>query len=526
MSAHKTEVFFLEIHKILEKLGSFSPKAVAEVKEPTYIQTHKMIKPGQPSFFPACLYVGYVSELPPALEDMGKANLICIDDAPIPSGFTESGDINLYLIPKGTNQFDVLNKIADIMIDEATLTSAMRRILDALYSGNGLQALVDVASEVFENPIFINDSAYKIIAMSHKTQFKNETLEEEKSLGYVHVSNIEGMKRDGLLSKFLGKSDKIITSKRRDKNETWLFKNVLLHGIFIAAIAIVDNNRPFRELDYELLERFSKIVAVEMEKNDFYKDNRGVMYNYFLSDLISGKIQNQKSITQRANILNWKMYEWFKIIVIVDGKKEFSESRMQSIADNIRRAIPDCRWTIYQKNLIVFISRPKKDIASESEIETFKIFLKNNDIYAGVSSSFNNLMEASRYYKQAVRAVDVGVFSHKSEHLFFYPDISPYYAASLILKRSEPRDFCPDEIEIVQRYDAENNSELLLTLEKYLYYVDDPVSAAKSLNIHRNTLLYRINKIKELTGLDLSYGDERFKVQLYLKLAQYHKNTN
>ncbi|MBQ6701028.1 MAG: helix-turn-helix domain-containing protein, partial [Oscillospiraceae bacterium] len=90
----------------------------------------------------------------------------------------------------------------------------------------------------------------------------------------------------------------------------------------------------------------------------------------------------------------------------------------------------------------------------------------------------------------------------------------------------EPRDFCPDEIEAIQQYDADNNSELLLTLEKYLYYVDDPVSAAKSLNIHRNTLLYRINKIKELTGLDLSNGDERFKVQLYLKLSHYHKNTN
>lgn len=515
----------MEIHKILESLKGFDFKTVAEVKEPTYIQTHKMIKPGQPSFFRPCLYVGYVSELPPKLEDNGFANLICIEDSPLPEGFLESGEINLYLLPKGTNQFDVLNKIADIMIDEATLTSAMRRILDTLYAGSGLQALVDIASEVFENPIFINDSAYKIIAMSHKTQFKNETLEEEKSLGYVHASNMEGMRKDGVLSEVFGKSDRIITSRRKDKNETWIFKNVYLHGIPIACIAIVDNNRPFRELDYELLERFSKIVAVEMEKNDFYKDNRGVMYNYFLSDLISGKIQNQKSITQRANILNWKMYEWFKIIVIVDGKKEFSESRMQSIADNMRHAIPDCRWTIYQKNLIVFISRPKKYIATESETELFKIFLKNNDIYAGVSSSFNNLMEASRYYRQAVRAVDVGVFARKNENLFSYPDISPYYAVSLILRRSEPRDFCPDEIEIIQRYDAENNSELLHTLEKYLYYVDDPVSAAKSLNVHRNTLLYRINKIKELTGLDLSNGDERFKVQLYLKIAEYHKNN-
>lgn len=513
----------MEMNKILEQLDAFELKAVAKVNAPTYIQTHKMIKPGQPKFFRSCLYVGYVSELPPFLEDGGFANLICIEDAPLPPDFLGSGEINLYLLPRDTNQFDVLNRIADIMIDEATLTSAMRRILDALYSGSGLQSLVDVASEVFENPIFINDSAYKIIAMSHKTHFKDETLEEEKSLGYIHKDNIKTMRQDGVLNEFFKVNKATITQKRPGTDETWLFRNVILHEIPIATVAIVDNNRPFRDLDRELLSRFTNIVAVEMEKNDFYKDNRGVMYNYFLGDLISGKVQSKKAIVQRANILNWKMYDWFRIIVIVDGKSELSESSMRSIASNIRNNIPDCRWTIYQKNLIVFVSRPKNEISLEFEKEALRLLLKNSAIYAGVSAPFDDLTETSHYYKQAVRAVDVGVFAKKGEHLFFYPDIVPYYAASLILKRAEPRDFCPDEIEAIQKYDAENNSELLLTLERYLYFVDDPVSAAKSLNIHRNTLLYRINKIKELTGLDLSNGDERFKIQLYLKLSEYKK---
>ncbi|MCI7639792.1 MAG: helix-turn-helix domain-containing protein [Clostridiales bacterium] len=51
--------------------------------------------------------------------------------------------------------------------------------------------------------------------------------------------------------------------------------------------------------------------------------------------------------------------------------------------------------------------------------------------------------------------------------------------------------------------------------------MDNPVTAANSLNIHRNTLLYRINKIKELTGLDLKNGNQRLRIQFYLKLAEY-----
>ena len=189
----------MEIQKILDKLQDFDLTEVSIIPGPTYIQTHKMIKPGQARFFPACLYVGYVSELPPALEDGGQANLICIQDCELPAGLIPSGDVNLYLTPPGTNQFDILNRIADIMIDEATVTAAMRRILDSLYTGEGLQGLVDVACEVFENPLFINDQAYKIIAMSHNTVFKDKKLEEEKELGYSHPENVSARRRDSLI---------------------------------------------------------------------------------------------------------------------------------------------------------------------------------------------------------------------------------------------------------------------------------------------------------------------------------------
>ena len=75
----------MEIQKILDKLQDFDLTGVSIIPGPTYIQTHKMIKPGQARFFPACLYVGYVSELPPALEDGGQANLICIQDCELPA---------------------------------------------------------------------------------------------------------------------------------------------------------------------------------------------------------------------------------------------------------------------------------------------------------------------------------------------------------------------------------------------------------------------------------------------------------
>ena len=510
----------MEIHKILAKLEDFKPEPVAETGLAAYIQTHKMIKPGQESFFYACLYVGYVSELPEKLITDQISNLICINDKPLPQGFLESGDMNLYLLPAGTNQFDVLNRIADIMIDEATLVSAMRRILDALYANTGLQELVDVASEVFENPLFVNDTAFKILAMSHKTKFTDETLEEEKQLGYVYEENVNSMKRDRIMEKCHA-TDSIVYSERSDKNERWLFKSVKLHDIVVADVGIVDNNRPFREIDYELLERFSKIVAIEMEKNEFYKDNKGVMYSYFLADLLSGKVLNQKAIVQRARILNWKMYDWFQVAVVIDHKNLISEDKIQFVAHEIRSIIADCRWTYWQNNLVLFTSRPSKEIMTKAEREQFYTFLTNSGLSAGISMPFNNPVDTSRYYRQASRAVEAGVYANRGCGVFYYNDVIPYCVAQGLEKRNDLRDYCPESVATVLRYDAENGTELLTTLEQYLLHVDDPVSAARELHIHRNTLLYRINKIRELTEIDLRNGDERLKIQLYLKFLKY-----
>lgn len=98
----------------------------------------------------------------------------------------------------------------------------------------------------------------------------------------------------------------------------------------------------------------------------------------------------------------------------------------------------------------------------------------------------------------------------------------PFYSYQILLKRNVIQDFCPEPIYIIKKHDEDKGTELLL-LEKYLQFVDDSVTAAQELNIHRNTLLYRINKTKELTGIDLENGDSHFQIQLYFKLVEYQK---
>lgn len=515
----------MNVNMLIEQLADFDLDLVRQIDAPTDIQTHKMLRPGQTSFFPACLYVGHVSDLPERIDrDSERASIICVQDAPLPAEFAESGEMNLYLAPPKVSQLDVLNRIADILIDEAWITSSMRQLLDVLYAGNGIQALVNIASRIFGNPVFVNDAAFRIVAMQHDATFHDKSLEEEKVLGYITAENVAAMRRDKVFET-VPTSNGVILSQRSETGEKWAFAEVRIHGVLVGNVALVSNDQDIEARHVELLSRFAKLVAVEMEKDEFYRESRGIMYSYLLNDLLTGKIQSSSTVNQRLSIVGWSIGSWNRVIVIMDPNGLVLANRAQLIADRVQQIVHGSRWTTFRQSLVVFASRDDREVLTQWERAELERFLKNDNLIGGISMPFSSLLDARIHYRQALRAIDSGVFAQRDRVLFEYASLIPQYAARVLLTKHNAQEFRPEQIEVVEDYDARHATELLQTLDAYLSHVDNPVAAAQSMHIHRNTLLYRVNKVRELTGLDLSDGDTRLAIQLYLKLAELQRTT-
>lgn len=514
----------MELVKIINMLDEFKPNIISKIELPVYIQTHKSMLPGQNDFFSNCLYVGYVSNLPEFINNDSVCSLICIEDVPLPKSYKNYDLLNLAIVENNIHRYEILNKIADIMIDEAHIVSAMQILLDALYENKGLQYMVDVAFEVFGNPVFVNDTAYKILAMSNSISFEDSTLEEEKSLGYIHEQNLYDMRKDNVF-KHLNLSTYPLYSKRKDNAPGWLFKVIQIQNVEVGMVALVETNRSFKKYDFELLERFSKLISIELEKSDFYKTNKGLMYSYFLADLIDDKLNNHKLVEQRLSYLHWKLYSNFQVMFITSDDGNIQVQKIQLIAQTIRHIIPDCRWTLYRNNLVVLLNRPSSNILKDKEQKQLQEFIDSNKLSTGMSNVYSNIMETAKHYSQSLRAADLGIYMNHKPGIYNYSDYSIAYIGKILSKRHDLHEFCPPAIDIIQEYDTSYNTNLLETLEKYLYYPENPVAASESLHIHRNTLLYRIKKIKDLTGIDLQNGDVRLNIQLYFKFLFFQKGS-
>jgi DNA-binding PucR family transcriptional regulator len=68
--------------------------------------------------------------------------------------------------------------------------------------------------------------------------------------------------------------------------------------------------------------------------------------------------------------------------------------------------------------------------------------------------------------------------------------------------------------------DADSDGELLLTLETYLDANCSPTETATSLNIHRNTVINRVERLRSLLRVDLNEPDERLALQLACRVVK------
>jgi len=477
----------MEIKKIIDELQIYNPNIICKVSEPTYIQTVKIMQRRQSALSPDCLYLGYVSYLPELnIDKTTKANIICISDIPLPGHYYTYNNLYLILIDNDVNLHDVLNKIADTLLNEARFISDMNLLLDAFYADLGLQKLIDVAYDIFANPIGITDTAYKILAYSRNAEINDPTYKEQSKLGYIHEINLNAAKRDNFFVR-ARKSKHPVYLQRPEDSLRWLVKSIRINNIVVGEVGMVEYNQPFRSIDYELLDRFESLIALEMSKNKFYEDNKGIMYNYLLGDLLSGNLRTTNTIMQRLRYLNWKIYDYFKIMVLFDQKAVIGGYKGEKIGQQLRQIIPDCHWCVYQNNIVVLLSRPQAEIFTLNEKKMLEEFLLANELSAGVSNHFSNILDAQKYYRQALKIGEIGVYKYNKQGLLEYADYITALIGETLSNYCDLVDFYHPAILLIHHYDLKHNSQLLNTLECYLQYVDNPKITAEKLNIHKNT---------------------------------------
>ena len=137
-------------------------------------------------------------------------------------------------------------------------------------------------------------------------------------------------------------------------------------------------------------------------------------------------------------------------------------------------------------------------------------------VSVGPRKGLSNLRDAYREAKDAV-----GIAYELSDHdrTTFYGDLKLYQLLLALKERNleHLQRFCQDALGPLIEHDKRKQSDLVRTLSGFFAANGNLARAAQELDVHRNTLVYRLERIAELTELDLDDSDNRLILHLALK---------
>ena len=119
------------------------------------------------------------------------------------------------------------------------------------------------------------------------------------------------------------------------------------------------------------------------------------------------------------------------------------------------------------------------------------------------------------------QALDAGALGRRIEGRdgpYYYEELGLYRLLAGLRSRDELKRFYEETLGPLARYDATHGTELVHTLACFFAENANASQTSRALYIHRNTLSYRLQRIVEITGLDLDDAEARLALQLALKI--------
>jgi sugar diacid utilization regulator len=139
---------------------------------------------------------------------------------------------------------------------------------------------------------------------------------------------------------------------------------------------------------------------------------------------------------------------------------------------------------------------------------------------AGISSFYADPADLRRAMQEAELVLEVvSQDEHMAEQLVGGPGSGVYRLLfrALASHPEEVRSFYDDTVAPIVRYDDQYHTDLRSTLEAYLANDCNMNATARAIYAHRHTVAYRLQRVRELTGLDPVISEDRERLSLGLK---------
>lgn len=435
----------------------------------------------------------------------------------------------ILLPPAGTSVRESHRAVVTLLVDRqfATAERGMqlyRKLAEMSREEQGLDAMTDLIAKLTGKIIVIQDKRLEVRASSapRSTDIDLPTLFEVLSQREQLPSVLRNRKAAAKARQTLWQQILPIENVGR------LVSPIISGDRARGYLSIVGPADELDLLDSLAAEHGAAACALEMAKAKAVSEAKKALRGNFLEGLLAGTLP-QKEISRLEGRLDHNTQQPHMVITASWA----ATGEMPSL----RRLETTINWLLRNHNrpALVHIYAEKhvcifqalKDVSDTESVHEFARRLKSQvaeeyegaKLIAGMSGPATKLSEWPVIYEQALQAMQLGERLHVGEVVEF-GSLGVYQLLGKLEDIQAVREFTEQVIGPLVTYDRQHRSSLVQTIDAYFAHHGNISQTAESLFIHRNTLLYRLERIQELTNHDLNQANMRLAMHLALKLWQ------
>jgi sugar diacid utilization regulator len=282
-----------------------------------------------------------------------------------------------------------------------------------------------------------------------------------------------------------------------------------------------------------LLRLVTNLIGLEVDRTRAPERATEAAVSDFLSDLLERKVTDRENIVARAEELGCDLRDGGSVVIARARPLQPEEgdwrARVLTVAERGARAVErgalaalvelgEPRPTGQDRELVIAVPGPDGGLrAAEAVLRELQAGLDNYSFTVALSRPAGDPADLHRAGAEALLASNVA--EARGLTLLSFEETGAYRLLLPAMSEdpTELRRFHDETVAPLVAYDEQYETELVRTLESFLDADGNVAKTAEKLFTHRHTIRYRLDRVRELTGLDVGSTDGRERLSLGLK---------
>ena len=498
-----------------------APEFISEMTTPnnTDYSDIRLICGAETMFIDNCVYVGDLSDVPVEAYKNKFIGLITTNDVSCIGMELDyiklSDDANilaLYEVLRDLWNHNEINEIVNIM--------------SLIFTSSNLNHIIDQTSRIMNNPVFLLDYNSRLLAYCCDQPIDDPDIKHLLEHGCLPPQYVRDTRGKDVSKMLLNSTSSIIV----DMDDTNGAHNRLMGMIWVnqrsqAAISVLECNRKLTIADSNILGNICGILSNLIERrsrHDKQANIMSLMYESRLIDLMNQDDYDLSWVPSWLSFMRWEEYQNYHAVVVQADDNLRNSAQVLEITDKLRQGIANRCAFLYERGIVIILNI--KDGASFRQcVEVLEQVLSEYDLSAGISKCFTEIQEIGAHCRQAEDAIKINKLLGKQNAVSIFDKQIPYELLLTAKANGSLKRYEDYRLHLLYEHDRRFGTEYYLTLYTYLQSACSRTQAAKRLYIKRNTMDYRMNKIREILDLNDYDGDECLKLYLAFKAQELEK---